>query len=164
MNVDVNLTGIERQEEGGDRVAIALHHVGVSGAECAEELLVADRAAVDEEILREAIAASGFDPRLSYAERQRRQQDMLQTLRRANGLGGEDKQSVPQVTVALRAYLQRSIHSPNPAYRAYVDKEIAENCKTLARLHNSTTAQQRERAVRRLAGYERDARELAARL
>ena len=37
----------------------------------------------------------------------------------------------------------------------------AESCNAFAIVHNSTTAKQRERAVKRLAAYARDARELA---
>ena len=113
-------------------------------------------------LLRNAIAQSEFDPPFSYAERLRRQQDMLQTLRQTSAASGDARFSATQSGAALRAYLERAVNSPNPAYRAYLDREIAFNCRTLARLHNSTTAEQRERAARRLAAYERDARELAA--
>lgn len=113
-------------------------------------------------VLRTAIAQSGFDPELSYAERLRRQQDLQQTLRFVNGTSGSAKPDTAQATTALRAYLERSINSPNPAYRAYTDKAVLDNCNTFAQLHNSTTAEQRTRAVRRLGAYERDARELAA--
>lgn len=113
-------------------------------------------------VLRDFIARSDFDPQFSYAERLRRQQDLLQTLRITGALTGEPRPSVPQATAALHAYLDRAVHSPNPAYRAYLDKEIRDNCKAFAELHNTTTPAQRERAVRRLAAYERDARELAS--
>lgn len=109
-------------------------------------------------ILQESIASSGFDPQLSYTERLRRQRDLLQTLRQIQG----NKVPASQATVALRGYVERSIHSPNLAYRAYSDKALLDNCRAFAQLHNSTTAEQRERAVRRLAAYERDIRELAA--
>ena len=113
-------------------------------------------------ILRDFITQSDFDPEFSYAERVRRQQDLLQTLRQTSNVSGDSKPSPSQAAAALRAYLERAVNSPNPAYRAYLDKEIVDNCRTFAQLHNSTTAEQRERAVRRLAAYERDARELAA--
>ncbi len=113
-------------------------------------------------VLRSAIARSDFDSQLSFAERLRRQQDLLQTLRLASGAAGGARASVVQASAALRAYLERSVNSPDPAYRAYADRAIAEGCKTIAQLHNSTTSEQRERAVRRLAAYGRDARELAA--
>ena len=111
-------------------------------------------------VLRNAISRSEFDPQLSYAERLRRQQDLLQTLRSISAVA--PRASVAQATSALRAYLDRSIHSPNPAYRAYADRSILESCRSIAQLHNATTPEQRERATRRLAAYERDARELAA--
>ncbi len=113
-------------------------------------------------VLRDFIARSDFDPQVSYAERLRRQQDLVRTLRQVSALSGDVRPGVPQATAALRAYLNRSVNSPNPAYRTYLEKEIADNCKALALLHNSTTPAQRERAVRRLAAYERDARELSA--
>jgi hypothetical protein len=113
-------------------------------------------------VLRDFIASSDFDPQISYAERLRRQQDLLQTLRLTSGLSGEARSVVPQAAAAVHAYLERAVNSPNPAYRSYLDKEIRDNCKAFAQLHNSTTPTQRERAVRRLAAYERDARELAS--
>jgi hypothetical protein len=112
-------------------------------------------------VLRDFIANSDFDAQMSYAERLRRQQDLLQTLRLTSGLSGETRPGAPQAAAAVRAYLERAVNSPNPAYRSYLDKEIRDNCKAFAQLHNSTTPTQRERAVRRLAAYERDARELA---
>ena len=111
-------------------------------------------------VLRSSISRSEFDPQLSYAERLRRQQDLLQTLRSISAVA--PRPSVAQATSALRAYLDRSINSPNPAYRAYSDRSILESCRSIAQLHNATTPEQRERATRRLAAYERDARELAA--
>ncbi len=113
-------------------------------------------------VLRDSIASSDFDPQISYAERLRRQQDLLQTLRLTSALSGEARPGLPQAEAAVHAYLERAVKSPNPAYRAYLDKEIRDNCKAFAQLHNSTTPTQRERAVRRLAAYERDARELAS--
>ncbi|MCY7306725.1 MAG: DUF6279 family lipoprotein [Rhodoferax sp.] len=113
-------------------------------------------------VLRNSIARSEFDPQLSYAERLRRQQDLLQTLRQIGPNAPAPVPTMPQVTLALRAYLERSVSSPNMVYRAYADRAVPESCKTFAQLHNSSSAEQRERAVRRLAAYERDARELAA--
>ena len=112
-------------------------------------------------LLRASIQQSGFDPQLSYAERLRRQRDMLQTLRQSISVPGGPRPTVAQATSAVRALLERSIDSPTQAYRAYADRALLDSCKSFAQLHNSTTAEQRERAVRRLAAYERDARELA---
>jgi Family of unknown function (DUF6279) len=113
--------------------------------------------------LRASLEASTFDVQKAYAERLRRQQDLLQTLRTLAGNGGSantPKASVADATTALRAYLDRSINSPNPAYKAYSDKLTQENCTAFAQVHNTTTPEQRTRAARRLAAYERDAREL----
>ncbi len=115
-------------------------------------------------ILRSSVSQSGFDPQLSYAERLRRQQDLLQTLRLVSGSEGKPKPTATVATTALRAYLDRSVNSPNPAYRAYSEKAIVESCKTFAQLHNSASPEQRTRALRRLADYERDARDLAGAL
>ena len=111
-------------------------------------------------VLRSALESSSFDPQTSYAERLRRQQDLLQTLRSLNR-AGTGKADIATARVALRGYLDRTLESPNAQYRAYNEKLIASSCSALALLHNSTSAEQRDRAVRRLAAYERDARELS---
>ena len=113
-------------------------------------------------VLRGALARSDFDPQFSYTERLRRQRDLVQTLREVSSAVDGTRLGVPQATAALRAYLDRTANSPNPAYRVWSDKAILDNCRTVALLHNSTTAEQRERAARRLGAYERDARELSA--
>ncbi len=114
-------------------------------------------------LLQDAVSRSTFDPQLAFAERVRRQQDMLQTLRGLAdaGNGSPSAADMAQAAAALRAYVERTLRSPDPLYRAQVDTALQENCQTYARLHNSTTAEQRSRAVTRLATYERDARELS---
>ncbi|MEO6625758.1 MAG: DUF6279 family lipoprotein [Burkholderiaceae bacterium] len=112
-------------------------------------------------VLRNAIARSDFDPQLSYTERLRRQQDLLQTLRAISSASPTPRPSAAQATGALRAYLDRSFNSPNPSYRAYAERAIQDSCRMVAEVHNATSPEQRERAARRLAAYERDARELA---
>ena len=105
--------------------------------------------------LRTGLEASVFDVQLSYTERLRRQQDLLQTLRQVAG-----KTNQTEVLAALRGYLDRSINSPNPAYRAYSNKLTNESCALFAQIHNTTSPEQRTRAARRLADYARDAMEL----
>jgi hypothetical protein len=112
-------------------------------------------------LLRASIQQSGFDPQLSYAEKLRRQRDIVQTLRLLIGAVDGSRPTVTQATSVLRATLERSFNSPNAAYRAYADQALADSCRAFAQLHNSTSPEQRERAVRRLAAYERDARELS---
>jgi hypothetical protein len=108
-------------------------------------------------VLRSALQQSSFDPQRSYTERLRRQRDVLQALREATA---SPPPSPAQATALFRATLERTVSSPDPAYRSYAERAINDGCRTFAQLHNSTTAEQRERAARRLAAYERDAREL----
>ncbi len=106
-------------------------------------------------VLRAGLEASSFDVQAGYTERLRRQQDLLQTLRQVAG-----KTNQAEVLAALRGYLDRSINSPNPAYRAYSNKLTNESCALFAQIHNTTSPEQRTRAVRRLSDYGRDAMEL----
>ncbi len=109
------------------------------------------------DVIRQHAALSSFDPHASYAERLRRQQDALQTLRRLVA-----EQATPaQAQAALRAYVERGLSSPNPAYRSYQQTLMQEGCYSVAATHNSTTAAQRATAARRLKAYAQDARLLA---
>jgi Family of unknown function (DUF6279) len=111
--------------------------------------------------LRGALEGSQFDATLSMTERLRRQQDLMQTLRKTSGnTAGSAKPPVSDVLTQLRAYRDRVTRSPNAAYQAYSDRLTQESCASFAALHNSTTPEQRRRAAARLGAYERDAREL----
>ncbi len=108
-------------------------------------------------VMARRIDQSRFDASLSYAERLRRQQDTLQTLRPL--IAG---QATPETTqAALRGLLERTRNSPDPVYRDYRAKLAREACETLADLHNSTTAAQRSNAVETLNGQERAFRDLS---
>jgi hypothetical protein len=108
--------------------------------------------------LRRDIEQSIVDPRRILADRQRRQHDALQTLRQLN----DQRPDFGTARKQLRAFLDRFEHSPDKKYRDYQEELISEGCRSFAVLHNSTTAAQREVAVRRLRAYQRDLRELAA--
>lgn len=101
---------------------------------------------------------SRFNATLSYGERLRRQQDMLQNFRAvmANQSPGEPTRK------AVKAVMERSVNSPNPAYRDYLDMLTQDGCKNFAELHNTTTPEQRRKAVQTLNGYELDLRALSA--
>jgi hypothetical protein len=58
MHIDVDLAGIERDEQRDDRLAVARQIIGIGGAHRAEHELVAHRTAVDEQILAERIGAA----------------------------------------------------------------------------------------------------------
>lgn len=108
--------------------------------------------------LRRQLEHSVFDARRILAERQRRQQDVLQTLRKVAG----QPVSLADARSLVSGYLDRAQESPDPAYRAYQQALIDEGCRTLATLHASTTTTQREAALRRLRAYLSDVRELSA--
>ena len=108
--------------------------------------------------LQAAIAQSIYDPHRVLAERMRRQQDLLHTLRKvsAPGMGHAEARA------AIRGYLDRFVSSPDLDYRGYQKALLDEGCRIFAGVHARTTPAQREQAVRRLLAYQRDLRELAA--
>lgn len=104
------------------------------------------------------IEKSRFNAAQSYAERQRRQKDILQTLGKVVA-NPQDQESARQ---GMRNLLARSMASPGAAYRSYQQRAIEDGCENFAELHNTTTADQRKKAVNVLAGYEQDFKVLAA--
>lgn len=110
------------------------------------------------QVLREGVAASPFDPELWLQERQRRQREVLDTLRRL----AAEKAEPDQRLAAMRALAAHTERSPNLAYRAYQLKLVDYNCALAARLHNAAGAAQRQKAREVLKGWEEDLRALAA--
>ena len=104
------------------------------------------------------VEKSRFDANLAYAERQRRQQDTLQTFRTML----KNPAATEQKKLAVRSLFERSFISPNPNYAEYFDVLTKEGCKNFADLHNATTLGQRRKAVENLMGYEQDMRILSA--
>jgi hypothetical protein len=108
------------------------------------------------ETIRAQVERSVFDPGKSLQERQRRQQDILLTLRQLAA-----RPDAPgQAPAALHGLVERALHAPDPAAFAYQDALLQEGCTYLAALHQSTTPQQRQSAARRLRAYQRDLRDL----
>ncbi|MCM5679342.1 DUF6279 family lipoprotein [Schlegelella sp. S2-27] len=103
------------------------------------------------------LAASPFDPQLWLQERQRRQQDIVHTLRSLQ----QQRATPEQAREAIRDVYRRTVSSPNEAYRSYAQALTAYNCEFVAQLHNRTSAEQRRTAVERLRGWESDLRALA---
>jgi hypothetical protein len=110
-------------------------------------------------VLRQRIEQSAFDPARALGERQRRQHDLQQLLRRLTASGGLPE---GEGRMLVRAWLANAETSPDPAYRAHQDVLLQEGCTSFALVHQSTTAPQREQAVRRLRAYQRDVRDLMA--
>ena len=107
-------------------------------------------------LVASGIGASPFAPELWLAERQRRQRDTLQTLRRLVA----ERPDKDQRLAALSALVQRTEKSPNAEYRAYQVRLTEYNCALAAQLHNTTTPVQRVKARDNLKGWETDLRSL----
>ncbi|WP_146100104.1 DUF6279 family lipoprotein [Limnohabitans sp. TS-CS-82] len=110
------------------------------------------------EVLRRWLSESVFDPVLSYAERERRQADTMQTLQRM----AQEGSAPAQAQAMWHGLMERALNSPNERYRAYNRVLWQENCEGFAKLHNSTTPAQRKRMVESLQGYENDFRILTS--
>ncbi len=109
-------------------------------------------------LIGQQIERSQFKAAQSYAERQRRQKDILQTLAKVMA----SPQDTATVQKDMRSLLQRSVSSPDAAYRSYLETITQEGCASFAELHNTTTPEQRKKAIEVLAGYEQDFKVLAA--
>jgi hypothetical protein len=110
-------------------------------------------------VIDAGVAASPFNPELWWQERQRRQRDTVQTLRRLI----LDKADRDLRLAALRTLVARVERSPDASYRAYQLQLADYNCAFAAQIHNATTPAQRKRALETLAGWESDLRQLMAR-
>lgn len=110
---------------------------------------------------------SAWDPQRSQAERQRRQAALLQTIREVQAshatafTASGSRTPPPAAVAALRGWSQGLLDSPAPGYAAYSAALVKDGCAQFAALHNSTSAEQRARAVGVLRGYEQDMRALA---
>lgn len=110
------------------------------------------------DVIRKQLDQSIFDVQVAHIEQLRRQQDSFEVLR---------KLMRPDMTLSagrevIKGYMERLLDSPNPAHRNYQHRLLLETCKSFSTAHNSTTAAQKETAVRRLRAYRRDALDLAA--
>jgi hypothetical protein len=110
------------------------------------------------DLVRRQVAQSAFDPRLIDAARRRRQQQTLEMLRGFNAT----RPSTAEARAAIHAWVMRDAAPPPGPGRDQQQALLQEGCRNLADLHNTTSASQRERAVRRLQAYEDDVRQLAA--
>ena len=109
--------------------------------------------------LRAVIAQSSFEPQRHYAERLRRQQDLVQVLQKI----AEDRGNTDRARSLLRGYLNRFNTSPDAGYQHYAQALVKENCEGFSRVHNTMTSAQRAKAVQSVKGYEQDFLVLATR-
>jgi hypothetical protein len=121
------------------------------------EMLYGDLSDAQQEQLARAVAASPFDPQLWLGERMLRQQEALKTLRRLV----TERADADQTLAALRMLVRHVQRSPREVYVSYRARLQQYNCNVAAQLHNSTSPEQRQAAVKKLRSWEEDARALA---
>ena len=121
------------------------------------EMLYGDLGDAQLERIAKSVVVSPFDPELWLKERQRRQQDLMQTLRKLIA----ERAPAERAQAAVRAHVKQYQRSLNEAYRAYYARLYEFNCAEGAALHNAMSAAQRQVAVQRLKGWEADVRALA---
>jgi Family of unknown function (DUF6279) len=122
------------------------------------ELLYGRLDAAQKAIVKDGVLASPFNPELWLAERQRRQRDTVQTLRRLVA----ERADADKRVAALRTLAARVERSPDPDYRAYQIKLVDYNCNLAAQVHNATTLAQRKKARQTLKDWEEDMKALVA--
>lgn len=110
------------------------------------------------QLLQSQLQQSAWTPEWGRRERLRRQQLLLQALQSLQN----DRLSGEQAQAVLRSVWQRWLEPVSPQDRQVYRRLQEQSCRHLADLHNSTSAEQRQRAQRRLRAYERELRELAS--
>ena len=108
-------------------------------------------------MLAQGIADSPFDPERWLVERRLRQREIVETLRSLQTQHAD----TARTEAALRLFAAHAAQSPRAAYREYQSRLFDHNCRLIARLHNSTTPEQRRRGAERLKGWEDDLHALA---
>lgn len=109
-------------------------------------------------VIAAGVAASPFDAQAWLGERQRRQRETVQTLRRL----AVERADHDHIVVALRQLVDHAEKSPDAPYRVYQARLADYNCAFAAQVHNSTTPAQRQAAREQLKTWEDDLRALAA--
>lgn len=104
------------------------------------------------DILKDNIRISTFNAETSYEERLRRQADAIATLKKIIDL----KLAEPDIKLEIAAYFDRLQNGDDLAYQNYIDRLTVDSCAGFAKLHNSTSAEQRQRVADKLGGYIKD--------
>ncbi len=108
--------------------------------------------------IRQFSDARPLDNAILLSERQRRESDIIDLLKRVE----REKPSREAVVAMLRGVAERFDQSPDPVKRAFVDSLHRATDGMNSRIHNLATPQQRARAVAKLQEWIDDFRELSA--
>ncbi len=106
-------------------------------------------------VLQTGIDRLAFDGEAAYARRLKRQQEVLQTLRTLSSTGTP----LEQARSTLRTLMAQALGSFDPANRQDMASR-QRSCQLMAELHNSTDANQRQKAANTFARYAADVRAL----
>jgi len=109
-------------------------------------------------LLRSQLEATPYDTATGWTELQRRHTDIVETIETLRG------QTPQRAQPAIEALLERSLISPDPAYRAYMERIVSSDCAHLAEFHATSSPGQRRHFSEKLAAYGRDVQRLAAQL
>ncbi len=114
-----------------------------------------------EALLRQWLARSPWDGQRALTERQRRQQEMRDTIRavqtsHGKRVAGDGAAAPAAVQTALRAVIERALNPSSPEAKADNDAFQRHSCAQLAALHNSMNAAQRQELARTLGRYADD--------
>lgn len=107
-------------------------------------------------LVKTQISQSAWTPEWGRQERLRREQDLLSVLRQSS----QGRANASQTETNLLAFWQRAWTPAQESDRAMAAQMAKQACDNLAQLHNTTTAEQRQRAARRMRAYELDLRDL----
>lgn len=99
------------------------------------------------QLIRSSLEQSNWSAQKQLDQVIKRQKDLQATLRSVQG------RSPAEAHTMLQDLWKRSQQPTNEADRAYHEQLRLEVCQTIARFHNSTTAEQRKYAQKRLQGY-----------
>ncbi|MFY7872549.1 MAG: DUF6279 family lipoprotein [Limnohabitans sp.] len=108
-------------------------------------------------LVREQLQQSAWTAEWGRRDRKRRQQDLLATLQSLQ----RTRPAAAEAEAALLGVWQRWTRPPAAEDQQVMSRLTRQACSHLAQLHATTTAEQRQRAMRRLRAYERDLRELS---
>ena len=109
-------------------------------------------------LVEASVASSPWDPLRTLDERERRQRDLLQTLRRWQA----ERPDRAQRLAAIRQLAERAETGLDPADRARREQLARHQCRLAADLHNASTPAQRRKARAQFRSWEEDFRALAA--
>jgi hypothetical protein len=107
-------------------------------------------------LLQTQMTQSEWTAEWGLQQRKRQQQDMLATLQKIQ----QQSLSAAQLEAELFGVWQRWFMPLQPTEAGQAQRLRTQACQNLVDLHNNTSAEQRQRAARRLRNYERDLQDL----